>query len=214
MIPSKLTRRQFVQAVLGTSALVGIARGQAATFELGGQVSGWLGQSPDPIAGKTNPTLQMKAGKDYVIAWENLDGHSHNVAIGDGEGNVLERTEVTDTTGTTQTLEFTATPKMETYFSEFDPETMRGKIEIVQPTTTANGTATGTMAAMGTTASTSRTSSTSPSSTESTQSGTTNADTDTNTTTDTTDGGDLSGFGWLAALGGVAAFGYLLHRDE
>jgi len=224
MTGPKLSRRQFAQTLLGTTASVAFvttARGQAATFELSGQVSGWVGQSPPPIEGNTNPTLQMVAGKDYVIAWENMDGHSHNVAIGDGEGNILERTEVVETTGTTQTLEFTATPKMKTYFSEFDPETMRGKIEIVQPTTTGtgtvnnssatNGTVTGTTTGKTTTSST-KTTATSATS-ETTETTGTNGSTGEETTS-TTDGGDLPGFGWLAALGSIASLGYLVYRNE
>ncbi len=217
----KLSRRRFVQAALGTGAFVGLARGQTATFELGGQVSGWLGQSPDPIADKTNPTLQMEAGKEYVIAWENLDGNSHNVAIGDGDGNVLKRTEVVKTKGATQTLEFTATRKMKTYFSEFDPQTMRGKLVVIQPTTTMNGTATGT--ANGTTGTvgtiSTSTVSTSPSSTSSSTASATTSATGTttssgSTSSSTTDGGGLPGFGWLTAFGSIATLGYLLRRDE
>ncbi|WP_231183960.1 hypothetical protein [Haladaptatus sp. DYF46] len=224
MTGPKLSRRQFAQALLGTTTFVALAdpaRGQAATFELSGQVSGWVGQSPPPIEGNTNPTLQMIAGKEYVIAWENMDGHSHNVAIGDGEGNVLERTEVVETMGTTQTLEFTATPKMETYFSEFDPETMRGKIEIVQSTTTGtannssatNGTVTGTTGK--TKASSTKTTATSGTSESTETTGTTemNGSTD-GETTSSTDGGDLPGFGWLAALGSIASLGYLVYRNE
>ncbi|GKZ13796.1 hypothetical protein [Haladaptatus sp. T7] len=221
MTGPKLPRRRFVQALLGTTAFVGLARGQAATFELGGQLSGWLGQSPPPIEGKTNPTLQMKAGKEYVIAWENLDGHSHNIAIGDGKGNVLERTEVVDTRGENQTLEFTATPKMKTYFSEFDSETMRGELEIVQPTTTrtANNTTAGNRTTTGTTTTGTTPTTTGTTSSSSTPSATTETtETATNssegTTTSTTDGGDLPGFGWLAALGSIAGLGYLLRRSE
>jgi plastocyanin len=222
MTGPKLSRRQFAQTLLGTTAFVAFAapaRGQAATFELGGQVSGWVGQSPPPIEGNTNPTLQMKAGKDYVIAWENMDGHSHNVAIGDGEGNVLERTEVVETRGATQTLEFTATPKMKTYFSEFDPETMRGKIEVVQPTTTS-GTANNTSATNGTvTGTTSRGTTPTPTKTTAVSATTSSAPTETSNstggeTTSTTDGGDLPGFGLLAALGSIASLGYLIHRNE
>lgn len=224
MTGPKLSRRQFAQALLGTTAFVAFAapaRGQAATFELSGQVSGWVGQSPPPIEGNTNPTLQMIAGKDYVIAWENMDGHSHNVAIGDGEGNVLERTEVVETTGTTQTLEFTATREMKTYFSEFDPETMRGQIEIVQPTTTGTGTANNSSATNGTVTGTT-TGKTTTSSTKTTTTSATSETTETTgtngstgeETTSTTDGGDLPGFGWLAALGSIASLGYLIHRNE
>lgn len=209
----QLSRRRFLQVVLGTSAFVGLARGQTATFELGGKVSGWLGQSPAPIEGETNPTLRMKAGKDYVIAWENLDGNSHNVTIGDGDGNVLERTQVVESTGATQTLEFTAKPEMETYFSEFDPETMRGKIEVVQPTTTTTGTAnntTGTTPISTTTATTpSSVPSTSPTASSSPSSTAPSTTSDSNT-----DGGGLPGFGWLVGLGSLATVAYLLGRDE
>ncbi|WP_049971127.1 PGF-CTERM sorting domain-containing protein [Haladaptatus cibarius] len=210
----EFSRRQFVQTMIGAGALVGVARGQAATFELGGQLSGWIGRAPDPIADETNPTIQMQAGKTYVIAWENMDGQPHNVAIADGEGNTLEETEVVNTKGYVQTLEFTAKPAMTTYFSQLDKESMRGKVEIVQPTTTAttNGTNNTTGATTATT--------TPPATTSSTLSATTTQSTapsSTDTTTETTgstEGGSLPGFGFLAALGGIAGVGYLLRRDD
>ncbi|WP_227354971.1 cupredoxin domain-containing protein [Haladaptatus salinisoli] len=195
--------------MVGASATVGLARGQATTFELGGRLSGWVGQSPESIANETNPTLRMQVGKTYVIAWENLDGEPHNIAIGDGDGNVLKRTERVSEMGKTQTLEFTVKPEMVTYFSEFDPETMRGKVVTRRPTTTANGTANATATASVTTAPTS-TSATTNSATGST---TASAEGTTATDSTVTDGG-LPGFGFAAALGSLAGIGYLLRRSD
>jgi hypothetical protein len=47
---------------------------QETTVELPGRVDGWQGQSPDEIAGKTNPTLQTVAGQTYTVTWESGDG--------------------------------------------------------------------------------------------------------------------------------------------
>ncbi|WP_458206554.1 cupredoxin domain-containing protein [Haladaptatus sp. NG-SE-30] len=211
------SRRRFVQTLVGTSAVVGLARGQATTFELGGQLSGWIGRAPEAIADETNPTLRMQVGKTYVVAWENIDGEPHNFAIGDGSGNVLKETEVVSEKGALQTVEFTAKPAMSTYFSQVDEETMRGKIVTSQPTTT-NGTATmsattTTNTNTTTTTATSTTSTTTtPTATESTATQTGTATTKPTGTTTTDDG--LRGFGVLAALGSLASLAYLLRRNE
>ncbi|WP_458187380.1 cupredoxin domain-containing protein [Haladaptatus sp. NG-WS-4] len=204
------SRRQFVQTALGASALVGLAHGQETTFELGGQLSGWIGRSPDAIADETNPTLHLQAGEKYVVAWENMDGEPHNFAIGDGSGNVLKETEVVSQKGTLQTVEFTAKPAMATYFSQVDEETMRGKIVTSQPTTTTNGTAT--TATNTTTTTTSTTSTTTTTESTATPTATTTTTESTPGTTATDDG--LRGFGVLAALGTLAGVAYLLRRNE
>ncbi|WP_435152945.1 cupredoxin domain-containing protein [Haladaptatus sp. DFWS20] len=209
----EFSRRRFIQTVVGASALVGVAQGQAATFELGGQLSGWVGRSPEPIADKTNPTIQMVAGRKYVIAWENADGNPHNIAIADGQGNVMEETEVVSTKGQVQTLEFTAKPAMATYFSQVDEETMRGKIVVKQPTTTATTTMNGTNNTTATTTPT--TTSTIATTTTPIRTTTTSMNPTNTTTTDTTtDGDSLPGFGFLAALGSIAGLGYLLRRND
>ncbi len=196
----------------GVTAFVGFTRGQAATFELGGQLSGWIGRSPEPIADKTNPTIQMQAGKTYVIAWENVDGNPHNIAIADGQGNVMEETEVMSTKGQVQTLEFTAKPAMATYFSQVDEETMRGEIVVEQPTTTA--TINGTNNTTATTTVGSVTPTTTSSATTTQSSTTTSMEATSTTAGGTTDGGSLPGFGFLAALGSIAGVGYLLRRND
>ncbi|GAA0252521.1 hypothetical protein GCM10009000_081200 [Halobacterium noricense] len=155
----------------------------------------------------------MQAGKTYVIAWENVDGQPHNIAIADGRGKVMEETEVVSTRGEVQTLEFTAKPAMATYFSQLDKKSMRGKIEMVQPTTTAttngtNNTMMGTAMATATSATTGTTSPTSSTTIHST------APSSTATETTSTESGSLPGFGFLAALGGIAGLGYLLRRND
>ncbi len=203
----QLSRRQFVRSVVGASALAGITRGQAATFQFGGQLSGWVGRAPEPIAGKTNPTIQVTAGKQYVISWENVDGEPHNVAIADGKGNVMKETGVVSQKGAVQTLEFTAKPKMATYFSQLNKETMRGKIVVKQPTTTATTANNTTTATNNTTSETTTTPSVTTTATSATTQSTTTTDT-------TTDGDSLPGFGFLAALGGIVGIGYLLRRKD
>lgn len=219
---TSLSRRRFLVAV-ATTASVGVASGQAKTFEFGGQVSGWQGRSPDAIADETNPTLYLTAGTTYVVSWTNLDGEPHTFAIADGEGNVLEETEVVEETGAVQTLEFTATPKMATYFSQVNPETMRGDVVVRQPTTTgtANRTTNETTGTTTTnrTVATTRTAGSTATSTASTTSTTTGGTgtSGVSTATTNTPGGTGNddgqpGFALLGALGGLGALVYLLWR--
>lgn len=215
---STLSRRGYLHAVagaVGIAGIAGVARGQATTFELGGQASGWQGRSPESIANETNPTLEMEVGKSYVVVWENVDGQPHNLAISDGEGDVMKRTTVVEQRGATQTLEFTAKPKMATYFSEVNPETMRGKIVTSQPTTTTNSTtnATTTSATTGTTTTTEATSTTATTIATTTTTDTTGTTGTTATTTTGTGNDDgQPGFGLLAALASLAGGAYLLRR--
>lgn len=100
------------------------------SYLLGGRVSGWQGREPEAIAQQTNPTLTLRAGGQYEITWVNVDGLPHNVAILDGQGNVLEQTEVISEQGARQTLTFEATQEMATYVCEVHPNSMRGNIDV------------------------------------------------------------------------------------
>ncbi|PCR90230.1 PQQ-dependent sugar dehydrogenase [Natrinema ejinorense] len=131
---NRVSRRTVLQssAAVAIAGLAPTATAQEALpgeFELGGRVSGWIGQSPDSIADERNPTLQLEAGQEYTLTWENLDGASHNFNIEDEDGNDLVSTELVSSTGDTQTVEFTAEEAMAEYYCGPHPSSMRGDIE-------------------------------------------------------------------------------------
>ncbi|RBI61307.1 hypothetical protein DMJ13_16465 [halophilic archaeon] len=216
MSGTRLPRRRFL-TVVATTAVAGVASGQAKTFEFAGSVSGWQGRSPEAIADETNPTLHLVAGQKYVVSWENVDGEPHNFAIENQSGEVLKETEVLSQRGGVQTVEFTAKPGMATYFSQVNPETMRGKIVVRQPTTTTTQTTNGTAGTNGTSGTNGTTGTTGTTATETTTTGTgtsvtTDETTATETSGDTTNDGGQPGVGLLAALGSLAGLAYLLRR--
>ncbi len=140
------TRRRFLQrgatavgiGAVGTNGLAGVrAQSQPKPIRLGGKISGWQGQTPEGIAGTTNPTLDLNPGTTYRVVWENLDGRGHNVALLDGDGEVLQRTEVMSEEGATQTIEFTASEAMAEYVCEPHISSMNGTIAVGAETTTA-----------------------------------------------------------------------------
>jgi plastocyanin len=133
------SRREVLKYAASTGTVAGLGGVTAAqrsaffqetTYELLGRVDGWQGQSPDEIAGETNPTLQLVAGQTYTITWENGDGAQHNLVIEDADGNDLESTELLDEEGETLTLEFTASEEMAEYYCAVHPQSMRGSIEV------------------------------------------------------------------------------------
>lgn len=134
------TRRTLlkVAAVLGGSSIAGASisaaqddgDGGEPDFQLGGEQSGWQGVAPDAIADETNPTLELTAGEEYVLEWENLDGIGHNFVIEDADGEDLVSTEII--TNGTQTVEFTASEEMAEYYCQPHPTSMRGDIELVE----------------------------------------------------------------------------------
>jgi hypothetical protein len=151
-----VSRRTVVKSTaMATGLLAGIGltetvAAQQTTFRLGGKIAGWMGRSPSSIKGKTNPTLEMQAGKTYKIWWKNLDGAPHNVVIEDANGNNLVRTKIITGKGSTQSVTFTASTKMAEYYCEVHPQSMRGNVSISggganeteTPTTTATPTET------------------------------------------------------------------------
>jgi glucose/arabinose dehydrogenase len=135
------TRRRFLRASAAAGALVGAegvagAQSQPQEIRLGGEIAGWQGQAPESIAGKSNPTLQFAAGTTYRVVWENLDGRGHNFALLDSNGDVLQRTEVMNEQGATQTIEFTASEAMAEYVCEPHITSMHGSISFGEGTTT------------------------------------------------------------------------------
>ncbi|WP_227373743.1 cupredoxin domain-containing protein [Haladaptatus halobius] len=127
-----LTRRAFCTTLVAGS-LAGAstrASAQAETFRLGGEVVAWHGRAPQSIAGQDNPTLQVEAGQQYRVVWENVDGQPHNFAIHDADGNALMSSEIIQQQGETQTVTFTASPEMAQYICEVHPTTMVGEMQI------------------------------------------------------------------------------------
>jgi hypothetical protein len=78
---SGVTRRSVLRAAGGATAASGGSAAQSQTYRFGGHVEAWEGRAPEPIAGESNPTLQLEAGTEYEVVWENLDGVIHNFAI-------------------------------------------------------------------------------------------------------------------------------------
>jgi glucose/arabinose dehydrogenase len=134
------TRRRFLRASAAAGALVGAgglagAQSQPQEIRLGGEIAGWQGRAPDSIAGESNPTLKLATGTDYRVTWTNLDGRGHNFALLDGKGEVIQRTEVMNEQGATQTIEFTASEKMAEYVCEPHITSMHGSISFGEGTT-------------------------------------------------------------------------------
>jgi plastocyanin len=100
------------------------------TFKLGGKVAGWQARAPGSIEGKTNPTLQMTAGTTYEIVWENLDGKEHELIIESGSGEEIAATEHAKKKGQTRSVTFEATTEMASYYCEYHPKSMRGKVGV------------------------------------------------------------------------------------
>jgi uncharacterized cupredoxin-like copper-binding protein len=104
---------------------------EEADFRLGGEASGWVGRAPERIQDETNPTLELEAGTEYTLVWENGDGIQHNFAIEDADGEDLLATEFVQEAGATQTVTFTASEEMAEYYCQVHPDSMRGTVETV-----------------------------------------------------------------------------------
>jgi PGF-CTERM protein len=127
------SRRRVLAGIGGAGvafSLPGLLSQQAQTIELGGDTAAWMGRAPESISGEENPTLELEAGQDYEIVWENVDGQPHNIAIRDSDGNNIEATPTITEQGATQTLSFTATEEMATYICEVHPTTMVGDVSV------------------------------------------------------------------------------------
>lgn len=129
------------RVVLKSAAAMGLLSGlgstvsgqnYAATFQLGGQRSGWQGQAPETIEGATNPPLQVVPEQQYQISWENLDGAVHNFAIVNEDGDIVQSSEFMSTQGEAQQFDFTAQETFDQYICEPHADTMRGDFEFIE----------------------------------------------------------------------------------
>lgn len=143
---SRVTRRAFLRTTAGAAAATGgatiasdDAAGQAQTYRFGGEVQAWRGRTPSSIEGQDNPTLQLEAGTQYQVVWENLDGAPHDFTIQSGDGQNLASTEQMSEQGATRSLTFTAQPEMSQYVCTVHPSTMVGDIEVSGGSPTGGG---------------------------------------------------------------------------
>ncbi|MFB6140869.1 MAG: PQQ-dependent sugar dehydrogenase [Halosimplex sp.] len=148
------TRRSLLEVGAATGALAGLgslALGQQQeTYRFGGRIEAWMGRAPDAIADQENPTLELAAGTEYEVVWENLDGAPHNFTIQDADGNEIVSTETMSEEGATRSLTFTATQEMARYVCTVHPTTMVGDVEVSGTTTATPGAGTGTESGTGT----------------------------------------------------------------
>ena len=100
------------------------------TIELGGEISGWIGEAPSSIEGETNPTLTLQEGATYTVAFENLDGAPHDFYMLDENESELVGTELVTGQGGTASVEFEATAEMVEYYCSVHPFQMRGDVAI------------------------------------------------------------------------------------
>jgi len=101
-------------SVLGSTAETTGATA-ATTYELGGEVSGWVGDEPSSIDGETNPTLEFTAGERYEIRWRNVDGLPHQLQTLDDDGTVLVESSTLRSGGARTSVLFDATEAMTEY---------------------------------------------------------------------------------------------------
>ncbi|MDG5760371.1 plastocyanin [Natronococcus sp. A-GB1] len=103
---------------------------------LSATTAGWKGVKPEPIEDEKNPAIVLEAGREYVLSWENEDGQPHNIEIWDESGERVDNygTELMETEGATQSLEFEASAEMAEYVCEIHAGwEKRGRIEIKHP---------------------------------------------------------------------------------
>jgi PKD repeat protein len=104
----------------------------ATTIEFEAQNNNaWTGVAPAEIEGK-NPLLNLQAGEEYTLEWTNRNGGFHNFVIEMSDGSTPVATDFLSTEGETQTVTFTATADMTTYYCNPHRDLgMEGSIEIV-----------------------------------------------------------------------------------
>lgn len=115
---------------------------RTADIYLGGATGAWVGRQPASISDTENPTLTLKEGGEYVIAWENVDAAPHNVVIENESGDNIVESPIISEGGAIQLVEFTATSEMVTYLCQVHPGSMEGSVEIV-PSDSSEGIPTG-----------------------------------------------------------------------
>ena len=115
----------------------------AETYQLVGIFTGWVGQAPESIAGKINPTLPVEPGRTYEVRWLNGDGAPHNFMIETDGDEQLVRSDVVATEGARQTVRFVASDRMWEYYCQIHPLAMRGDMRLPgEATTPGTGTPT------------------------------------------------------------------------
>jgi hypothetical protein len=141
--PTHSTRRTFL-TLAGATTLTSLTAGCLGlggggeesgksvdeTIYIGGKVAGWQGIYPNDIDGKSNPTLQLTAGTTYKIGWVNLDGKKHELIIENDSGEHLVASEHAKKKGMSRSVTFEATTEMTSYFCEYHPKSMRGKVVV------------------------------------------------------------------------------------
>lgn len=101
-------------------------------YELSLEEGGWKGQSPDSIAGQTNPTLSVTPGETYQVNWTNnvkpskddsgslrseeLPGH--NFVVAEQSNNTILRSNFLHEAGQTQSVKFVATENLGRYMDQ------------------------------------------------------------------------------------------------
>ncbi len=131
------SRRRFLEAA-GAAGLVGTVGGGFAvaqqdgptTYRFGGEVAGWQGRAPSAIEGQVNPTMQLEAGTEYEVVWENIDGLPHDFVIQDDQGERITGTEIMSEEGATRSFTFTASEEMARYICTVHPTSMVGDVEV------------------------------------------------------------------------------------
>lgn len=128
-------RRTFLTALAGVAGLGGISMADESllggreestqameepmrAIRLSARARGWRGGTPKAISGQTNPTLELRAGTTYELAWKNASDGPQNFAFRDSNGRYLpvirvpaarrqgrNTTTETVTTGTTDTVD-------------------------------------------------------------------------------------------------------------
>ena len=138
---SSVSRRGFLRTTAGAAAAGGAAASgvavtsddaaaQSETYRFGGEVEAWHGRAPSSIEGQDNPTIQLEAGTEYEVVWENLDGAPHDFTIQNGDGQNIVSTEQMSEQGATASMTFTASADMAQYICTVHPTTMVGDIEV------------------------------------------------------------------------------------
>ena len=103
-------------------------------IKVNGLTSGWIGVEPEVIEGVRNPPILLSEGTDYEFTWENRDGATHNLAIRDEAGSLIENydTGFLRERGDIATLSIEASPEMHQYVCDPHPRSMIGYFRIVE----------------------------------------------------------------------------------
>ncbi|WP_435348099.1 cupredoxin domain-containing protein [Haloarchaeobius sp. HRN-SO-5] len=114
-----------------TDTTTGTGDALSSPIQLGAQTDAWVGQEPSSIGDAQNPTLRLRAGEEYELVWENLDGVEHELVLVDQDDEALAKTDAAEEQGATVQATVTAAGSMAEYYCEYHPESMRGTIEIL-----------------------------------------------------------------------------------